>query len=57
MNENGVKKIAWFEIYVKPLLEAQIYLYPNDLSKIFLYTLLKMRSHTGRDASSDININ
>lgn len=57
VNESGVRKRAWFEIYVKPPLETQIYLYPNDLSKIFLYTLLKMRSHTGRDASSDININ
>lgn len=57
VNENGVRKRAWFEIYVKPPLETQIYLYPNDLSKIFLYTLLKMCSHTGRDASSDININ
>lgn len=57
MNENGVRKIAWFEVHVKLLLETEIYLYPNDLTKVFLYTLLKMHSHTGTDVSSDINVN
>lgn len=57
MNENGVREIAWFEVHVKLLLATEIYLYPNDLTKVFLYTLLKMHSHTGTDVSSDININ
>lgn len=57
MNENGVRKTACFEIYAEPLLETRIYLYPNDLAKVFVHTLLKMHSHTGRDASSDIKIN
>lgn len=57
MNENGVRKTACFEICVQPLLETQIYLYPNDLAKVFFDTLLKMHSHTGRDSSSDIKIN
>lgn len=48
-----MRKISWLEVYVKPLLENKMYLYPNDFARIFLDTLIKMHSYTGRYVSSD----
>lgn len=42
---NGMRKVVWFEIHVKCLLEIEMYLYPNDLARVFLDTSIKMHSY------------
>lgn len=35
------------------MLEHEMYLYPNDLAGVFLGTVIKTHSYTGRYVSSD----